>query len=72
MITKRIDWNEEARIAALRTDSELHYALIDIQKTLPNMDAMDRELGTDNGGFYRDQASVIHAEQKTRRNSPAR
>jgi len=67
MITKRIDWNATADKAAKMTDDQLHYALIDIQKTLPSADAMDREFGTDNGGYYRDEATVLRAEQRNRR-----
>jgi len=66
MTTKRIDWNATADKAAAMTDTQIHYALIDIQKTLPSADAMDREFGTDNGGYYRDEASVLRAELRNR------
>ena len=66
MLNKRINWNDAANKAAAMTDSQLAYALIDIQKTLPSADAMDREFGSDDGGYYRDEASVIRAEQRNR------
>lgn len=40
----------------------LHGALADIRETLPHADAMDRELGGDRGGRYRDEASVYRRE----------
>ena len=46
---------------------EIHGALIDIRKTLPGSDALDRALGGDRGGYYRDEASVLIMEL-TRRN----
>lgn len=64
---RRLDFTAEAEKAERMTDHELHYALLDIQKTLPYADARDRALGTDDGGFYRDQASVYRAEQNRRR-----
>lgn len=62
MMTKQIDWNATETRAARMTSIELHYALIDISKTLPNADALDREDGGDRGGYYRDEASVYRAE----------
>jgi hypothetical protein len=64
---KRIDWDKEAHSASRMTLNELHYAILDAQKTLPAADAMDRANGTCDGGFYRDQISVYRAEQKRRR-----
>lgn len=59
---KNIDWNLIEEKAAGMTDVALHYALLDIQKTLPLADRMDRELGGDRGGLYRDEASVYRRE----------
>lgn len=64
---KQLDWNAVAERAARMTNAELHYALLDIIKTLPHADAMDRENGTDRGGYYRDEASVLRAEQRRRK-----
>jgi len=61
-----IDWDALADKAALMSDNAIHYALLDIQKTLPYADALDREDGGDRGGRYRDEASVYHAERKNR------
>ncbi len=48
--------------AAGMSDQELNGALRDIQNTLRNADAMDRENGTQNAGWYRDEASVYRKE----------
>jgi hypothetical protein len=60
----------EAR-AKTMTDSALHYALVDIEKTLPLARAMDR-IGVTHGGktegYYCDEASVYRKELKNRRN----
>lgn len=63
---QNIDWNlieEKARGMDL---AGLHYALLDIQKTLPLADRLDRELGGDRGGKYRDEASVYRREMARR------
>jgi hypothetical protein len=66
---KTLDWNATEEKARRMTVAELHYALLDIQKTLPLADARDRENGgaTCDGGFYRDEASVYRAEIERRR-----
>jgi aminoglycoside phosphotransferase (APT) family kinase protein len=69
---KTIDWNATEERASMMSDTALHYALIDILKTLPHADAMDRETGGNDGGYYRDEASVYHAELKRRRHSGRR
>ena len=55
-----------ADICSRMSNAELAGALADINATLLHADAIDRETGTDNGGKYRDQASVIHKEIKSR------
>jgi len=67
--TNSIDWNATAEKAKNMTSAQLHGALLDIAKTLPSADAMDRENGTDNGGYYRDEASIYRAEQTRRSNA---
>ncbi len=62
-----IDWNAEARKAEGLTRSEIHYALLDILKTLPFADKLDRIDGGGRGGRYRDQASVLRRERRLRR-----
>lgn len=62
-----VNFSDLAAKAEKMTDAELHYALLDIRKTLPGADALDRELGGDRGGRYRDEASVYRAEQGRRR-----
>jgi hypothetical protein len=51
------------------TTTDLLGAIRDIRKTLPLADAMDREMGTDNGGRYRDEAAAYHQELAKRRKS---
>ena len=65
--TKRLDFTMQAEIAEGMTSWSLMLALKDIWETLPFADAMDREFNTDNGGYYRDEASVYHAELRRRR-----
>ena len=61
-----INWNETREKAERMTDVEIHYALLDIAKTLPHADALDRELGGDRGGKYRDECSVLRAVRARR------
>jgi len=59
---QNIDWNLiETKAAGMPVES-LRHALLDIANTLPLADRMDRELGGDRGGRYRDEASVYRAE----------
>lgn len=62
MLTKQIDWAAIEEKAKGMTTQALHYAILDIQKTLPSADALDRETGEDRGGYYRDEASIYHRE----------
>lgn len=66
MTHKALDWNATAERAAGMTSTEIHYALLDINKTLPHSDALDREDGGDRGGYYRDEASVLRKELASR------
>lgn len=54
-----IDWDATEERALGMTDVEIHYALLDIQKTLPSADTLDRMDDGDRGGYYRDEASVL-------------
>jgi hypothetical protein len=61
-----IDWElTEARARGMMF-RELWGAILDIRKTLPFADANDRVSGKCDGGYYRDVASVYHAELKRR------
>ena len=62
-----IDWRATEEKAARMSPDELWGAIADINKTLPFADALDRENGTDDGGYYRDEASVYHREIAARR-----
>lgn len=62
MSTKKLDWKATEEKASNMTVEALWHAIFDIQKTLPASDALDREYGTDQGGYYRDEASVYHRE----------
>ena len=63
---KRIDWAAAIDRAEGMSMSALLYAIGDCQKTLPSADAMDRALGSCDGGYYRDEISVYRAEIKRR------
>lgn len=62
----QIDWNRTEARAREMTVAELHYARVDIAKTMPFAEALDRENGTSNAGYYADEASV-YAREMTRR-----
>ncbi len=62
----QLNWKLVQDKAANMTHSQLLGALRDIQATLPYADAHDREDGGNRGGYYRDEASVYHAELKRR------
>ena len=62
-----IDWKATEEKAARMTGDELFGALADIRNTLDKADALDRENGTDNGGYYRDESSVYWRELQKRR-----
>ena len=64
---RTINWKEKADQFKLMTTCQLLDALSDIRKTLPAADAMDRETGSCEGGYYRDEASIIHKEIISRR-----
>lgn len=55
---QNIDWDLIEEKAAGMNEAALRYALLDIANTLPLADRMDREIGGDRGGRYRDEASV--------------
>jgi len=63
---KQINWQEVEERASRMTFAQLYGALGDIRKTLPYADQMDRLNGTDNGGYYRDEASIYYQELKIR------
>ena len=50
------------------SDDALHYAILDIKKTLPASRSLDREDGGDREGWYMDEASVYQSEILRRRN----
>ena len=62
-----IDWQATENKAARMSPDELWGAIADISRTLPTADDLDRTNGTDNGGYYRDEASVYHREIAKRR-----
>jgi len=72
-VTRRsLNFDEYRQRAYRMTPQALSGALDDIRATLPSADSMDREMNTDNGGYYRDQASVLVEEQKKRAANPKR
>jgi hypothetical protein len=64
-----IVWEATEEHARVMTNTELHGALLDIEKTLPAAEAMDLEKGTLNANYYRDEASVYRAEIARRVNA---
>jgi len=59
-----IDWNRTEAHAEQMGSANLHYAILDCQKTLPVADELDRADGGDRGGYYRDCISVYRKVQK--------
>ena len=66
MTNTTTDWKALEAKAENMTDAQLWGAIQDIRKTLDAADAMDRATGSDQGGRYRDEASVLHQELKFR------
>jgi len=64
----RFDFAAGATRAEGMSDMALQYALMDINDTLRHSDGLDRQDGGDRGGYYRDEASVYHAELARRKN----
>ena len=67
-----IDWKLFSDRAAGMTDDALNGAIADCLATLDASDAMDRELGTDQGGKYRDEISVYRREIADREKAAAK
>jgi len=67
--TETIDWGRYEAKAKTMTGGQLWGALIDIRKTLPSADRLDREHGGNRGGYYRDEASIYHTEMRRRRSA---
>ncbi|MEE8473534.1 MAG: hypothetical protein V3S82_10245 [Dehalococcoidia bacterium] len=57
-----IDWNAVAEKAQAMTICQLTGAIQDIRATLQDADDLDRTDEGDRGGYYRDEASIYHAE----------
>lgn len=55
----------EARARTMRVE-ELHYARLDAVRAAEAMDRLDRALGGDRAGRYRDEASVYRGELRRR------
>lgn len=62
MSNQQIDWKAEEEMARALTESQIRDRLASIIDALESADRLDRHLGTDRGGFYRDQCSVLRAE----------
>jgi len=69
---KRLNFSDYERQVAQMSDTEISHHLQDILDTLKHADAMDRANNTDDGGYYRDQASVLRKEQNARRSGKKR
>ena len=57
-----LDWTAVEARARSMSRAQLEGALADILAGLPTWDANDRATGANQGGFYRDEASVLRAE----------
>lgn len=70
MLTRSLDFAAYAEQVKNMSTRDIWYALEDIRKTLPMADQRDKLFPTGNmateGGYYRDQASVLRAELKNR------
>jgi hypothetical protein len=64
-----IDWNETRRIAESMDTFTLRCALKDAIETALSMDDLDRALGGDRAGKYRDQCSVYRQVLRQRENT---
>ena len=64
-----IDWNETRRIAQSMDTYTLRCALKDAIETALSMDDLDRHLGGDRAGYYRDQCSVYRQVLRERENT---
>jgi len=62
MQVRRLDFTEYVAQVRGMTIREIVGAIRDVRATLDSADAMDREDGGSRGGYYRDQASVLHRE----------
>lgn len=60
--TQTLDFTAYAEQCRALTSGELVAALLDVRRTLPYADMLDREEGGARGGYYRDQSSVLRAE----------
>jgi hypothetical protein len=63
---RTVNWDHEAELAAQKTLDQLHDALGELRRSYESADARDRELGTCDGGYYRDLASIVHKEIQRR------
>jgi len=62
MITKQLNWAERAEVASRMETHQIRAAMKDILATLPAADAMDIATGSNDGGYYRDESSVLAKE----------
>lgn len=61
-----LNFADYAELVSTMTTDRILGALADIHATLPHADSLDRETGTDRGGYYRDQCSVLRREIRAR------
>jgi hypothetical protein len=66
---KRIDWAQAEAAAKMMSPTQLWGAILDANRAAKAGDELDRELGTDDGGYYRDQISVYRQELDARRSA---
>lgn len=69
---KHLNFADYERQVSQMSDAQIAGALQDILDTLKHADAMDRANNTDDGGYYRDQASVLRKEQQARKSGKKR
>lgn len=61
-----VDFHSNSWVVMEVAISELHYARLDCRKAAEAMDKVDRELGGDRAGRYRDEGSVYAREMARR------
>lgn len=68
--TRQVDWAAEQQAAATLTWMELHNKVRGLLDGIEWADGFDRSEGTNHGGYYRDQLSVVRQEIAKRAGLP--
>jgi hypothetical protein len=63
---KRLNFSDYEDQVSRMSNSQIDGAIADCLATLKSADAIDKETGSDDGGYYRDQLSVLRKERTAR------